>query len=176
VAGAPYPFTVHVARLRRATGSESHEVRRGSVDEAGPLAEEGIDPGRSVVPAGAEAEADIRLRSYEGGIAVVGTVRAPWTGVCRRCATPVGGELVIAVKERFAAGATIDDELYPIDDDTIDLGPLMRDAIVLELPATPLCRPDCRGLCPHCGADLNEGACDCVAPPDPRWANLDVLR
>ena len=66
------------------------------MDEAGPLAEEGIDPGRSVVPAGAEAEADIRLRSYEGGIAVVGTVRAPWTGVCRRCATPVGGELVIA--------------------------------------------------------------------------------
>ena len=50
-----------------------------------------------------------------------------------------------------------DDELYPIADDTIDLGPLVRDAIVLELPSAPLCRPDCRGLCPHCGADRNEG-------------------
>ena len=52
----------------------------------------------------------------------------------------------------------------------------MRDAIVLELPMAPLCREDCRGLCPQCGADRNEAECGCVAPRDPRWANLDVLR
>jgi uncharacterized protein len=167
---------VHVARLRRALGADSHEVRRGPVEMAGPLDAEGIDPGRSVVPAGAEAECDVILRPYSGGIAVEGTVRAPWEGVCRRCATSVGGELVIATSERFGVGASTEDELYPIVDDTIDLGPLVRDTIVLELPAAPLCRADCLGLCMHCGADLNEGACDCVAPPDPRWANLDVLR
>jgi len=45
----------------------SHEVRRGHVDEAGPLAEEGIDPGRSIVPVGAEAECDVTLRAFDGG-------------------------------------------------------------------------------------------------------------
>jgi uncharacterized protein len=176
MAAATDPYIVHVARLRRAIGAESREVRRGPVEMTGPLSVEGIDPGRSVVPAGAEAECDITLRAHTGGITARGTVRAPWAGVCRRCATAVGGELVIAVNERFGEDGSDDDELYPIIDDTLDLGPLLRDAIVLELPATPLCRPDCLGLCPHCGADLNEGACDCVAPPDPRWANLDVLR
>ena len=107
---------------------------------------------------------------------LTGTVTAPWTGICRRCAVPVSGELEIAVSERFGVGPIAEDDLYPITDDTIDLGPLVRDAIVLELPMAPLCRPDCRGLCPSCGADRNEGECRCVAPPDPRWANLDVLR
>ena len=74
------PCVVHVARLRRNVGAESHEVRRGPVDEAGPLAEEGIDPGRSVVPVGAEAECDVTLRAFDGGIAATGTVRAPWVG------------------------------------------------------------------------------------------------
>ena len=69
-----------------------------------------------------------------------------------------------------------DEELYPIVDETIDLGLLARDAVVLELPMAPLCREDCAGLCVQCGANRNEGDCGCVAPRDPRWANLDVLR
>ncbi|MGP0029729.1 MAG: YceD family protein [Acidimicrobiales bacterium] len=179
------PFVVPVARLRRAPGTEAHEVRRGPVALAGPLSEVGIDPGRSVVPAGADAECEVTLRADGAVITAVGTVRAPWEGVCRRCAVAVGGELVIAVHERFAeavpAGGAdgadgADDEPYPVVDDRIDLGPLVRDAIVLEVPAAPLCRPGCLGLCPHCGGDRNEGECGCVAPPDPRWANLDVLR
>jgi len=107
-------------------------------------------------------------------------VRAPWVGVCRRCAEPVEGELTIHVQERFAdapLSGPSDEDLYPIaPDDTIDLGPMARDAIVLELPMAPLCRDDCKGLCPQCGANRNEGDCGCVAPRDPRWANLDVLR
>ena len=94
---------------------------------------------------------------------------------------PVSGELVIAVRERFCDlrphdEPDQDDELYPIVDDVVDFGPLVRDAIVLELPMAPLCRDDCSGLCPECGANRNEGDCGCVAPSDPRWANLDVLR
>ncbi len=96
------PFLVHVARLRRNSGATAHEVRRGPVVLAGPLDELGIDPGRSVVPLDAEAECDITLRSFDGGIDAVGTVRAPWVGICRRCTTPVHGELSIAVRERFA--------------------------------------------------------------------------
>jgi uncharacterized protein len=171
------PFIVHVARLRRNPGTEWHEVRRGPVVLAGPLDELGIDPGRSVVPLEAEAEADITLRPFTGGIDAVGTVRAPWVGICRRCTVPVSGDLRVTVSERFADSPIGDDDLiYPIADDTIDLGPLVRDAIVLELPMAPLCREDCRGLCPQCGADRNEVECGCVAPVDPRWANLDVLR
>jgi uncharacterized protein len=170
------PFIVHVARLRHNPGLVLHEVRRGPVELAGPLDELGIDPWRSVVPVGAEAEADITLRAFSGGIEAVGTVRAPWVGICRRCTAAVDGDLSIPVHERFGQVEGAEDEMYPITDDTIDLGPLVRDAIVLELPMAPLCREDCRGLCPQCGADRNEGECDCVAPPDPRWANLDVLR
>jgi uncharacterized protein len=170
------PFVVHVARLRKNLGGSLHEVRRGPVVLAGPLDELGIDPGRSVVPLEAEAEVDITLRPFSGGIDAVGTVSAPWVGICRRCTAPVTGELRIAVRERFGDAPIAEDELYPIADGTIDLGPLVRDAIVLELPMAPLCREDCQGLCPQCGADRNEGECDCVAPPDPRWANLDVLR
>jgi uncharacterized protein len=172
------PFVVHVARLRRGSAS-LHETRRGEVALAGPLQEEGIDPGRSVVPAGAQAEVDVTLVPFEGGIDVEGTVTAPWVGTCRRCAVSVSGTLRVPVRERYAdepLAASSDDDLYPISDDTMDLGPLVRDALVLELPMAPLCRPDCAGLCPVCGADRNAGDCGCVVPRDPRWANLDVLR
>lgn len=55
----------------------------------------------------------------------------------------------------------------------IDLEPILRDAVVLELPFTPLCRPDCAGLCPECGADLNRDPDHGHAEPiDPRWAGL----
>ncbi len=103
------PFVVHVARLRRTPQRRLHEVRRGEVALAGPL-EEAVDPGRSVVPAGAEAEVDVTLIPFEGGIEVDGTVSAPWTGICRRCAEPVSGELRIHVHERFAEA----DALGPI--------------------------------------------------------------
>jgi uncharacterized protein len=170
------PFVVHVARLRRSPGASWHEIRRGPVVLAGPIHEEGIDPGRSVVPFDADVEADVSLTPFSGGIEVVGTVTAPWVGLCRRCATSVTGEVRIDVHERFCDPPVAEDEIYPIVDDTVDLGPMVRDAVVLELPMAPLCRADCAGLCPQCGADRNEGPCSCVAPRDPRWANLDVLR
>ena len=146
---------------------------------AGPIDEAGIDPGRSVVPAGADIEVDVTLTPFEGGIDVAGTVTAPWSGIPRRCAGRCWGSRRSSVRERFADAALAgvsDEELYPIVDETIDLGLLARDAVVLELPMAPLCREDCAGLCAHCGANLNEGDCGCVAPHDPRWANLDVLR
>jgi len=82
----------------------------------------------------------------------------------------------ICASSALSLAAASDEELYPIVDETIDLGPLARDAVVLELPMAPLCREDCAGLCVQCGANRNEGDCGCVAPRDPRWANLDVLR
>jgi uncharacterized protein len=172
------PFVVNVARLRRSVGTTQHEVRKGEFDPGGTLAPDGAADSR--VPEGADVEADVVVESFLGGVMVTGNVRAPWEGVCRRCTAPVTGETVVPVKERFidlqAMETEADDEAYPIVDDAVDLYPLVRDAVVLELPLAPLCREDCKGLCAWCGADLNEADCGCVAPRDPRWANLDVLR
>jgi uncharacterized protein len=68
-------------------------------------------------------------------------------------------------------------ETYPLAGDTLDLAPMARDAVLLELPLAPLCREDCVGLCPTCGADRNEQPCDCdQLLANPAWAALDSLR
>ncbi len=184
------PFVVHVARLRRTPGERQREVRSAPFERIGtaPAFAE-VPPRRadSRVPLGADVTCDVLLEAFLGGVTVVGTVASPWVGLCRRCAVDVGGTLSIAVRERFvdpddpAAGAWAaapgsDEDVDPVVDDSLDLGPLVRDAVLLELPLAPLCRADCRGLCPQCGADRNEEDCRCVAPVDPRWASLDVLR
>lgn len=173
------PFVIHVARLRQRPQTRWHEVRTGPADPDGVAA--GRFAGDTSVPEGASAVCDVTLESFDGGVMVTGTVRAPWEGACRRCAAPVSGEAVARVHERFCQpgpryGDPDDEEAYPIVGDELDLGPMVRDAVVLELPLAPVCRPDCAGLCLQCGADRNEGDCGCVAPVDPRWASLDVLR
>ena len=171
------PLVVRVARLRRSVGTTEREVLTAPLD-AETLAPATVAD--CTVPDGAEAACDLVLESYPGGVMVTGTVAAPWVGVCRRCTIPVAGRLDISVKERFCdpppRGEPEDEEAYPILDETIDLGPFVHEAILSELPMAPLCRDDCLGLCATCGVDRNEEQCSCVAPLDPRWASLDVLR
>ncbi|HXW38371.1 MAG TPA: DUF177 domain-containing protein [Acidimicrobiales bacterium] len=171
------PLVVHVARLRRSPGTALR------VHKSVPLEDERLAPATpadSRVPEGDEADCDFLLESYSGGIMATGTVRVRWVGLCRRCTAPVEGTLEVSLKERYCdppgRGEPEDEEAYPIVDDTIDLGPMVHEAILTELPLAPLCREDCRGLCPSCGIDRNEETCACVAPRDPRWASLDVLR
>jgi uncharacterized protein len=171
------PLVVPVARLRRPSGPavRVHEMVRLDPEVLAPAT-----AADSRVPDGAEAEVDLRVEPYAGGLMVTGTVTAPWVGVCRRCTEAAGGILEVPVQERFcdppARDEPEDEEAYPIVDDAIDLAPLVHEAVLGELPLAPLCREDCRGLCPWCGIDRNEEQCACVAPPDPRWASLDVLR
>jgi uncharacterized protein len=161
------PFVVHVAKLRRAIGTRWNELRQGSI--------EGLDCSGSVVPEDASPMADVVLESVLGGVSVTGTVTAPWTGACRRCLTPASGVLRLRVRELYTEDGD-GEETYPLVHDELDLGPLVRDAVLLELPQAPLCRPDCLGLCPFCGVNRNEESCGCEAPRDPRWDALDVLR
>jgi uncharacterized protein len=71
-----------------------------------------------------------------------------------------------------------DPALFYIDEHHhLDLTPAVQQAMELERPMQPLCREDCAGLCQRCGADLNQGACDCpTQETDDRWAKLSQLR
>ncbi len=68
----------------------------------------------------------------------------------------------------------LDDLFYQGDE--LDLLEIVREQIILSLPLFPRCRPDCRGLCPQCGANLNTGSCNCrKTDTDPRWKALRDL-
>lgn len=70
-----------------------------------------------------------------------------------------------------------DEHMMWYEGEVVDLSPALRERLLLTLPTLPLCRDDCRGLCDHCGADLNAGPCGCVVEHgDPRLAVLRTLR
>lgn len=115
------------------------------------------------------------------GVAVHGELRVPWSDACRRCLAPVEGVNVAQVDEVFQpaerAVSTPERESIPFDGDQIDLAPVIREYVLLELPDGPLCRDDCAGICPVCGIDRNTGSCDCdTTVRDERWSALDQLR
>jgi uncharacterized protein len=165
------PFLVNVASLRGRPGSSQREHVEGPLP--------GLAMPDSWVPEGAEVGLDALIESASGGIVVVGEIHAPWVGECRRCMGTATGTLEVEVRELFASGAAgADPELsYPYSGDQLDLEPMVRDAVLLELPQVPLCRPDCGGLCPTCGAELNTEECSCgPGAADGRWSALNVLR
>ena len=130
----------------------------------------------SKVPEGAPVHLELHLQSVNTGVVVKGTTAAPWVGECRRCLRPVEATLTAAILEIYEPDPT-EGETQPLQGDHIDVEPVAREAVLLELPLAPLCRHDCAGLCPECGADLNQGACGCALDQsDPRWAALDDLR
>jgi uncharacterized protein len=130
------------------------------------------------VPPGSPIELNLRLESVVEGVLVTGTARVAVSGECVRCLTEISDELEIDVQELFVypdsdAG---EDEASRLEGDLIDLEPLLRDEVVLELPFQPLCREDCAGLCVECGANLNldpEHTHELAV--DPRWEKLRNL-
>jgi uncharacterized protein len=158
-----------VGKLRKQLGSSRHEQVRGTIAGLGAV---GV-----LVPDGTSVDADLTLSSYPGGIMAAGRVTAPWQGECRRCGGPVSGTVVATVRERFAPPGAIqpEDDAYPLRGDQLDLEPLARDAVLLELPLAPLCSDECLGLCPRCGQNWNVSPCACVPEHDPRWSALDAL-
>jgi uncharacterized protein len=100
-------------------------------------------------------------------------------GPCMRCLAPAGIDVEIDAQEYEARDPGGDDELrseYVIEDE-LDVDAWARDLVALGLPDQILCRPDCAGLCPVCGKDLNvEPHEHADAATDPRWAALEALR
>jgi len=67
-------------------------------------------------------------------------------------------------------------DVYGYEGEELDLTPLFREQIILAVPFAPLCSEECKGLCPQCGADLNQETCECKPPVDPRWAALQNIK
>ena len=165
---APSPFMVGLGGLQKAPNKRRPERRAGPIP--------GLKVSGSAVPDGAEVVVDVVLELVPGGAIARGKVEAPWAGECRRCLGEATGQLSADVWEVFEE-QNDPEQTYPLHGDQLDLEPMARDAVLLELPLAPLCKVGCRGLCPTCGADQNVGDCDCEqAVGDPRWAALDVLR
>ena len=99
---------------------------------------------------------------------------------CVRCLASVTKTLDVYLDERFQlppVEAFGDEQVFPIDDDYyIDLTPIVRELVVVSTPMRVLCRVECKGYCPTCGEDLNQGPCDCQPDDiDPRMAALKAL-
>src|SRR5262249_22782289 len=134
------------------------------------------------VPPRADLTIRLRLESVSEGVLVSGTVAGPVEGECGRCLRPISESLDVEIQELYAyAHSTTDettdeDEVGRLQGDLIDLEPVVRDAVVLALPANPLCREDCPGLCPECGAHRDDLPDDHGhGQVDPRWAALTRL-
>ncbi|MEA3078292.1 MAG: hypothetical protein QOF60_3200, partial [Actinomycetota bacterium] len=107
------------------------------------------------------------------GLLASGTISAPWRAECTRCLGPAQGRIDFGFRELFEK-VPRDGESYRLGHDSIDMEPLVREQVLLELPLVPLCAADCQGLCATCGADLNQGECGCDhTDVDPRWAALE---
>jgi uncharacterized protein len=160
-------FTVNVAELLRRPATQKDVHLAGGLERL-----QVVD---SAVEAGVRIEADLVLESLTDGIVVSGVVRTEWEGACRRCLEPVVGPLRADVHEVYRpAGA--DDDAYTFSGEQLDLAPMVREVVLLELPLAPLCRSECAGLCPVCGANRNEGDCGHQEDlRDPRWAALEGL-
>ncbi|MEZ0578818.1 DUF177 domain-containing protein [Nocardioides sp. MH1] len=136
------------------------------------------------VPEGSQIEFDLRLEAVMEGVLVTGTAQAVVDGECARCLEPIHDEIEVTFQELFVyddrrhdeQDESEDDETRRLEDDLVDLEPLLRDAVVLALPFQPLCQPDCPGLCPECGARLIDDPDHAHDEPvDPRWSALSAL-
>ncbi len=131
---------------------------------------------------------EIRLTGTAGGVSLRGRVQAVATCTCGACLRRFQLPLSVNVAEEFGPRGTeseakdpgereltAGDFLVPVEQgDTIDVTEVVRQHVLLALPLAPRCRDGCPGLCPRCGADLNNGPCGCAADEvDPR---LEALR
>ena len=149
-----------------------------------------------MIPANERIDVDLNLQSVAEGVLVTGTVHGKALGECTRCLAPVS----IEIEERFQelyyyevdhrhqksaskgdkkkrAEDHLDDldedDLLFMEEDSVNLELPVRDALVLNLPANPLCQPDCQGLCPDCGLKVEDLPADHSHPKsDFRWSNL----
>jgi uncharacterized protein len=165
----------------RALGQRPGELRDQKLTATAP---DEVGSGLVLVPVGAHVALDLRFEAVSEGVLVTGSAVAPLSGECARCLDPLTSSVEVSFQELYRylpdpGEDENDGEERFLDGDYLDLEPAFRDAVVLALPLSPLCRDDCPGLCAECGAKLadvgpDHGHGDKV---DPRWgllAQLDI--
>lgn len=121
---------------------------------------------------------NVVIRSGEEGIWLEGELEAILRLRCARCLKDFDYPIhtTFEVNLIFDGPGRDQGEAYVIENDELDLEPIIAEQIMFALPLSPLCREDCKGLCPRCGADLNQGECGCRDDnTDPRWDALKKL-
>lgn len=125
------------------------------------------------IPEGTVISTDVVLDSVQDGIVLSARLDVPWRGDCRRCLEPTSGVISLDVHEVYRIEPL--EDMLPIEDESIDVGAAIVDAVVLGLPIAPLCELDCRGPAPE-RFPVVSGDVVTERPRDPRWAALDELR
>ena len=117
------------------------------------------------------------VRNMAGALSLEGTAETTLELACDRCLKPFVRELALPVSTLLAEELEDEenDEIVLLEDGAVDLDEVFTTALVLSMDAKHLCSEDCKGLCPTCGADLNQGPCGCRKEPDPRFAALAQL-
>jgi uncharacterized protein len=133
-----------------------------------------------------DVEASLHATHTNPGAYLEGSADAHVAGQCSRCLTSIETPVSAEFAEQYYATAAVETgaglTAPPPDSKTIgsdfkiDLTPLLREELILATPQAPLCRPDCKGLCPVCGEDLNQRPHDHAAVEDVRWTKLLELR
>ena len=97
--------------------------------------------------------------------------------VCDRCLKAFDQEKTVSAEFLLAEKLENEDndEIILLEDGCVDAGELARSTFILEMDAKTLCSEDCKGICPGCGVNLNQGSCSCKKETDPRWAALARL-
>lgn len=118
------------------------------------------------------------VENRTGIVRLKATVSYVLDTVCARCAAPVHRESVLPVEHILVASLNREDaeDLILVENNQLPLDDLISEDLILNLPMRQLCRADCRGLCPQCGHNRNEGDCGCQdRSVDPRLAVLKEL-
>jgi uncharacterized protein len=134
--------------------------------------------GQRYLPVPQEVPAELTITRASTGTVFELAFSVRLHGPCYRCLEDAVLELPISAREYQATNPESDEMRTPyLEDDRLDLSAWARDALALELPDKILCKPDCAGLCPVCGKDLNLEPHDHGEPePDSRWSALAELK
>lgn len=140
--------------------------------------------GRADVIAAGPLHVSLEVAGHEGFITVDGMLAIDLELACSRCLEPTREHTVIPYFEQFKHAsaekaeddAEEDEEFVEVKSDKLELKPYLEEALLVFMPFAPLCGKDCKGLCQHCGVNLNERTCDCKNDRiDPRFESLKDL-